>query len=62
MKRKDKPRWKELPFYERFAMRLKQRGYSNELCEHIRERGKLKESQENVNEKETTRGGASSVR
>lgn len=39
---KGKPRWKDLPFYERFAKQLKQRGVSNEMCEHIRERGKKK--------------------
>lgn len=38
-KRKEKPRWKELPFYERFARELKQRGVSEEMCEHIRKRG-----------------------
>ena len=59
MKRKDKPRWKELPFYEQFARQLKQRGCSDETCEHIRERGKLKESQENMNEREATMGAPS---
>lgn len=42
MKRKDKPRWKDLPFYERLARQLKQRGCSNETCEHIRNKGKEK--------------------
>lgn len=42
MKKKNKPRWKDLPFYEQFARQLKQRGYSDETCEHIRERGKSK--------------------
>lgn len=37
---KGKPRWKDLPFYERFAKQLKQRGASEETCEHIRERGR----------------------
>lgn len=44
---KNKPRWKDLPFYERFAKQLKQRGVSDETCEHIRERGKKKEEQNN---------------
>lgn len=39
---KNKPRWKDLPFYERFAKQLKQHGVSDEMCEHIRERGKKK--------------------
>lgn len=38
-RRKEKPRWKELPFYERFARELKQRSVSEEMCEHIRKRG-----------------------
>lgn len=38
-RRKEKPRWKELPFYERFARELKQRGVSEKMCEHIRKRG-----------------------
>ena len=42
-----KPRWKDLPFYERFAKQLKQHGVSDEMCEHIRERGKKKEEQNN---------------
>lgn len=44
---KNKPRWKDLPFYERFAKQLKQRGVSDEMCEHIREKGKKKEKQNN---------------
>ena len=44
---KGKPRWKDLPFYERFAKQLKQHGVSDEMCEHIRERGKKKEEQNN---------------
>ena len=43
---KDKPRWKDLPFYERLAKQLKQRGVSEEMCEHIRERGREKENKE----------------
>ena len=31
-------------FYERFAKQLKQRGVSEEMCEHIRERGREKET------------------
>ena len=37
---KSKPRWKDLPFYERFVKQLKQHGVSEEMCEHIRERGR----------------------
>lgn len=44
---KNKPRWKDLPFYERFAKQLKQHGVSDKMCEHIRERGKEKEEQNN---------------
>lgn len=44
---KDKPRWKDLPFYERFAKQLKQHGVSDEMCEHIREKGKKKVEQNN---------------
>ena len=44
---KGKTRWKDLPFYERFVKQLKQRGVSDEMCEHIRERGKKKEKQNN---------------
>ena len=39
---KGKPRWKDLPFYERLAKQLKHHGVSDEMCEHIRERGKKK--------------------
>ena len=38
-RRKDKPRWKDLPFHEWFARELKQRGASEERCERIRKRG-----------------------
>lgn len=41
---KGKPRWKDLPFYERFAKQLKQHGVSEEMCEHIRKRGREKEA------------------
>lgn len=44
---KGKPRWKDLPFYERFAKQLKQYGVSEEMCEHIRERGREKENKDN---------------
>lgn len=50
MSKKNKPRWKDLPFYERFARELKQRGVSDEICEHIRERGKKKEQEVSENE------------
>ena len=42
--KKDKPRWKSLPMYERLARRCKQSGVSEEMYEHIRERGKQKEN------------------
>lgn len=41
--KKNKPRWKNLPIYERLARRCKQSGASEEMCEHIRERCKQKE-------------------
>ena len=41
---KRKPSWKDLPFYERAAKQLKQRGVSEEMCEHIRKRGRKKEN------------------
>ena len=43
---KNKPRWKDLPLYDCLAKRCKQYGVSDEMCEHIRERGKKKEKQE----------------
>lgn len=43
MARKNKPRWKDLTFYERFAKRLKQKGACEEICEYYREKGKRKE-------------------
>lgn len=48
--KKDKPRWKNLPTYERLARRCKQFGASEEMCEHIRERGKQKEKEANETE------------
>ena len=42
---KGKARWKDLPLYDRLAKRCKQHGVSDEMCEHIRERGKKKEEQ-----------------
>lgn len=44
---KGKPRWKDLPFYERFVKQLKQHGVSDEICERIREKGKKKEEPNN---------------
>ena len=44
--KKDKPRWKALPFYERLARRCKQSGVSEEMCEHLRNRGKEKEARD----------------
>ena len=41
---KNKLRWKDLPFYERFAKQLKQHGVSDEMCEHIREIGKKRKN------------------
>lgn len=43
---KNKPRWKDLPLYDRLAKRCKQYGVSDEMCEHIREKCKKKEEQE----------------
>ena len=43
MKKKNKPRWKDLPFYERFARTCKRNGSADWMVEHIRERGKQKE-------------------
>ena len=44
---KNKPRWNDLPDYERLAKRLKQYGVSDEMCGHIREIGKKKEERNN---------------
>lgn len=44
---KRKPRWKDLPFYERFSKQLKQYGVSEKTCERIREKGKEKSEQNN---------------
>ena len=41
--KKDKTQWKELNMWERFARRCKQNGASEEMVEHIRERGKQRE-------------------
>ena len=41
--KKNKPRWKDLPFYERFARTCKRNGSADWMVEHIRERGKQKE-------------------
>ena len=38
---------KDLPLYDLLAKRCKQHGVSDEMCEHIRERGKKKEEQNN---------------
>lgn len=43
MPKKNKPRWKDLPFHERFVRELKQHGVSDEMCEYIRKRGDKKE-------------------
>lgn len=42
--KKDKPRWKDLPFYERFA-RTWRNDSADWMVEHIRERGKQKEKE-----------------
>lgn len=44
--KKNKPRWKDLPFYERFARTCKRNGSADWMVEHIRERGKQKEVRE----------------
>ena len=41
--KKDKPRWKDLPFYERFARTCKRNSSADWMVEHIREHGKQKE-------------------
>ena len=43
MSKKNKPRWKELSYWEMFARRMKRDGASEEMCEHIRKRGREKE-------------------
>lgn len=49
MSKKNKPRWKDLPFYERFARELKQRGCTEETCEHYRQKAKKKEQEVSEN-------------
>ncbi len=44
---KNKLRWKDLPYYERLARQLKQRGISDEMCERIRENGRKSEKERN---------------
>ena len=46
--KKNKPRWKDLPFYERFARTCKRNGSADWMVEHIRERGKQKEKEEKI--------------
>ena len=46
MPKKNKPRWKDLTFYERFAKRLKQKGACEEICEHYREKGRREKEKE----------------
>lgn len=53
--KKDKPRWKNLPFYERFARTCKRNGSADWMVEHIRERGKQKEKE--AKEKRSKRNG-----
>ena len=43
--KKNKPRWKDLPFYERAARIGKRNGAPDWLVEHIREHGKQKEKE-----------------
>ena len=43
--KKDKPRWKNLPFYERFARTCKRNSSADWMVEHIRKRGKQKENE-----------------
>lgn len=40
---KNKPRWKDLNMYERLAKRCKQHGVSDEMCEHLKQKGKERE-------------------
>lgn len=37
--KRNKPRWKDLPLNERLSKRCKQKGVSDEMCEHIRQLG-----------------------
>lgn len=41
--KKNKPRWKNLDMWERLARRCKQNGASEDTVEHIREHGKQRE-------------------
>ena len=43
---KNKPRWKELPYYERLARRLTQQGASSYMIELVRKNGKERENME----------------
>ena len=45
--KKNKPRWKDLPFYERIARACKRNGSADWMVEHIRESGKQKEEERN---------------
>ena len=38
MAKENKPRWKDLPFYDRFARELKRDGACEEICEHFRQK------------------------
>lgn len=51
MPKKNKPRWKDLTFYERFAKRLKQKGACEEICEHYREKGRREKEKATENYK-----------
>lgn len=42
-----KEAWEAAGWRERFAKQLKQHGVSEEMCEHIRERGREKENKDN---------------
>lgn len=44
--KKDKPRWKDLPFYERFVRICKRNGSADWMVEHIRDKQKEKEVRE----------------
>ena len=50
MAKENKPRWKDLPFHERFAKELKRNGVCEELCEHVRQRGLKKEIRKQIEE------------
>ena len=45
MAKENKPRWKDLPFYDRFARELKRDGACEEICEHFRQKSLKRKNQ-----------------